>query len=109
MPKRQGRNDFGFNLQTRKDNSVKIHTNFYVVVLIEMTLNRTLFGEFAVRCDEKLFRYSRLELQSCLCELGLRHNPVAILVEFDKLCRVSDRKRQCRLQAVHALADREAA
>ena len=39
-------------------------------------------------------------------ELGLRHSPVVILVEFGKLRRVPDRQRQCRLQAVRALSDR---
>ena len=109
MPKRQKREDLGLNLQTRKADSVEIQTNFYVVVPIETAVNRAVFGDFAIRCDEKLPRYSRFELRSCLCELGLRHNPVVILVEFGKLCRVPDRKRQRNLQTISAGADGEAA
>ena len=66
MPKRQGRDDFGLNLQTGKADSVEIQKNFYVVILIEMAVNRLSVGDFAIRCDEKLPRYSRLELRSCL-------------------------------------------
>ena len=106
MPKRQGRDDFGLNLQTRKADSVEIQTNFYVVIFIETAANRLSLGDFAIRCDEKLPRYSRLELRSCLCELGLRHNPVVILVEFCNLRRVLDRQRQCCLQTVRALSYR---
>ena len=106
MPKRQGRDDFGLNLQTRKADSVEIQTNFYVVILIEMAANRLSVGDFAIRCDEKLPRYSRLELRSRLCELGLRHNPVVILVEFCNLRGVLDRQRQCCLQTVRALSYR---
>ena len=35
MPKRQGRDDFGLNLQTRKADNVEIQTNFDVVIFIE--------------------------------------------------------------------------
>ena len=69
-------------------------------------MNRLSLGDFAIRRDENLPRYSRLELRSCLCELGLRHNPVVILVEFCNLRGVLDRQRQCCLQAVRALSDR---
>ena len=106
MPKRQGRDEFGLNLQTRKADSVEIQTNFYVVILIETAVNGVVFGDFAIRCDDKLPRYSRLELRSCLCELGLRHSPVVILVEFGNLRGVLDRQRQCRLQTVRALSYR---
>ena len=106
MPKRQGRDDFGLNLQTRKADSVEIQKNFYVVILIETAVNRLSFGDFAIRCDDNLPRYSRLELRSCLCELGLRHNPVVILVEFCNLRGVLDRQRQCCLQTVRALSYR---
>ena len=106
MPKRQGRDEFGLNPQTRKADSVEIQKDFYVVILIETATNGFVFGDFAIRRDEKLPRYSRLELRPCLCELGLRHNSVVILVEFYKLHRVFDRQRQCCFQAVRALSDR---
>ena len=109
MTKRQGCDEFGLNFQIGKDDSVEIQKNFYVVIFIELAANRLSVGDFVIRCDEKLPRYSRLELRSCLCELGLRHNPVVILVEFGKLCRVPDRKRQRNLQTISAGADGEAA
>ena len=80
MPKRQKREDFGLNLQARKDDSVEIQKDFYVVILIETAANGFVFGDFAVRGDDDLPRYGRLKLRSCLCELGLRHNPIVILV-----------------------------
>ena len=40
MPKRQGRDEFGLNLQTRKADSVEIQKDFYVVILIETAVNR---------------------------------------------------------------------
>ncbi|HTG28335.1 MAG TPA: hypothetical protein VK818_08935 [Methylomirabilota bacterium] len=97
------------NLQTRKADSLENQTNFYVVVPIETAVNRAVFGDFAIRCDEEFPRYSRLELRSCVCKLGLRHNPVVIRVEFGKLCRVPDRKRQRNLQTISTGADGEAA
>ena len=97
------------NLQTRKADSVEIQTNFYVVIPIETAVTRAVFGDFAIRSDEKLPRYSRLELRSCVCELDLRHNAVVILIEFGKLCRVPDRKRQSNLQTISAGTDGEAA
>src|SRR6476646_7168190 len=106
MPKRQGSDDFGLSLQTRKANSVEIQKDFYVVILIETAANRLSLGDFAIRRDDDLPRYGRLELRSCLCELGLRHNPVVILVEFHKLRRVLYRQRHCRLQPVRALSYR---
>ena len=59
MPKRQGRDDFGLNLQTRKADSVEIQKNFYVVILIETAVNRAVFGDLAIRRDDNLPRYSR--------------------------------------------------
>ncbi len=109
MPERQGRDELGFNFQIGKGDSFEIQKNFYVVIPIESAVNRAVFGDFAIRRDEKLPRYSGLELRSRLCELALRHNPVVIFVEFDKLCRVLDRKSQYYLQAVRALSYREAA
>ena len=106
MPKRQGRDDFGLNFQTRKANSVEIQKDFYVVILIETAVNRLILDDFAIRCDDDLPRYRRLELRSSLCELGLRHNPVVILVEFCNLRGVLDRQRQCCLQTVRALSYR---
>ena len=109
MTKRQGCDEFGLNFQTGKGGGPEIQTDFYVVILIELAANRLSLGDFAIRRDEKLPRYSRLELRSCLCELGLRHNPVVILVEFGKLCRVPDRERQRNLQTISPGADGEAA
>jgi len=106
MPKRQGRDDFGLNLKTRKANGVEVQTDFDVLILIELAPNRLGVGEFVIRCDEKLPLYSCLELRSCLFELELRHNPVVIFVEFCNLRGVLDRQRQCRLKAVRMLANR---
>ena len=109
MPKRQGLDQFGLNVQIGRDDNVEIQKNFYVVILIETAANGGVFDDFAIHCDDNLPRYNCLELRSRLCELGLRHNPVVILVEFGDLRGVPDRKRQCCLKAVHALSDREAA
>ena len=106
MPKRQGRDDFGLNFQTRKLHSRKIQTNFNIVIFIELAANRLRPSNLAIWRNEKLPRYRGLELRSRLCELGLRHSPVVILVEFCNLRGVLDRQRQCRLKAVRLLADR---
>src|SRR5215831_13932372 len=102
MPKRQGRNDFGLNLQIRKADSVEIQTNFYVVILIETTVNGAVFGDFAISRDDNLLRYNCFELRLASGELDLRYSPVVILVEFCNLGRVLDRQRQCCLQPVRA-------
>ena len=109
MPKRQGTDDFGLNLQTGKDGSAEIQANFYVVILIEMTANELSFADLAVRRDDDFVPYSSFELPSASGKFDLRYSPVVILVEFDKLHRVPDRQRQCRFQAIRALSDREAA
>src|SRR5262245_25464702 len=106
MPERQVRNDLGLNLQLRKDNSVEIQKNFYVLIFIETAVTGAAFDDFAVRCDDNLPRYSHLELRSCLRELGLRYNPVVIFIEFGNLRRVLYRERQCRFKAVRVLPDR---
>ena len=95
------------NFQIGKDDSVEIQKNFYVVILIETAVNGFIFDDFAIRCDDNLPRYSRSRVAIVLlCELGFRHNPVVILVEFGKLRRVLDRERQCCLQTVRALSYR---
>src|SRR5262245_10369680 len=104
MPKRQGRDDFGLNLQTRKADGVEIQTNFYVVIFIETAVTGAAFNDLAIRCDENFPRYRGLELRFASTELSLRHSPVAILVEFCNLRGVLDRQRQCRLKAVRMLA-----
>jgi hypothetical protein len=103
MPKRQGRDDFGLNLKTRKTDAVEVQTDFDVLILIEVTANILSVGGFVIRCDKKLPLYSRLELRSRLCELELRHNPVVIFVEFCNLRCVLNCQRQCRLQAFREL------
>src|SRR5215470_10396788 len=109
MPKRQVRDNFGLNLQTRKADSGEIQTNFYVVILIETTANGAVFGDFAIRRDDNLFRYSCFELGLASGELDLRYSPVVILVEFCNLGSVLDRQRQCCLQTVRALSYRQTA
>ena len=106
MPKRQKREDLGLNLQTRKADSVEIQTNFYGIILIETAVNGAVFGDFLSSYDDDLPFYRRFKLRSASRELGLRHNPVAILVELGDLRRVLDRQRQCCLQAVRALSYR---
>ena len=93
MPERQRRDDSGLNFQTRKADSRKIQSDFDIVIFVELAANRFRLGVLAIRRNEKLLRYSRLELRSCLCELGSRHNPVAILVEVGNLRRVLERQR----------------
>src|SRR5215472_12318725 len=106
MPKRQGRDDFGLNLQTRKADGVEIKTNFYVIIFIETAVIGTVFDELAIRCDENFPRYSCLELRMASTELSLRHSPVVILVESCNLRGVLDRQRQCRLKTVRVPPDR---
>ena len=89
-----------------KASSVEIQKDFYVVILIETAVNGFVFDDFAIRCDDDLPCYRRFELRSASGELGLRHNPVVILVEFCNLRGVLDRQRQCCLQAVRALSYR---
>jgi hypothetical protein len=108
MPKRQGRHDFGLNLQTRKADSMEIQTDFYVVILIETAVNGAVFGDFAIRRDDNLARDSCFELRSAAAELDLRYSAIVVLVEFGNLRRVLDCQRQCCLQPVRALSDREA-
>ena len=109
MPKRQGRDDFGLNFQTGKDGSAEIQTNFYIVILIKMTANELSFADLAVRSDDDFPTYSSFQLPSASRELDLRYSPVVILVEFGKLCRFPDRKRQRNLQTISAGTDGEAA
>ena len=107
MPKRQGRDEFGLNFQIGKDDSVEIQKNFYVVILIETAVNGFVFDDFSIRCDDDLPRYRRSRVaMSASGELGLRHNPVVILVEFGKLRGVLDSERHCCLQTVRALSYR---
>ena len=106
MAKRQGCDEFGLNFQIEKGNSVEIQTNFYVIILIETAVNGAVFGDFLSSYDDDLPFYRRFKLRSASRELGLRHNPVAILVELGDLRRVLDRQRQCCLQAVRALSYR---
>ena len=106
MPKRQGRDEFGLNFQIGKADSVEIQKDFYVVILIETAVNGFVFDDFSSRCDDDLPFYRRFKLRSASGELGLRHNPVVILVEFGNLRGVLDRQRQCCLQAVRALSYR---
>jgi len=108
MTKRQGCDEFGLNFQIGKDDSVEIQTNFDVVIFIELASNRLSVGDFTVRCDEKLPRYSRIELRLASVELDLRYSAIVVLVEFGNLRRVFGRQRQCCLQSVRALSDREA-
>ena len=109
MPKRQGRDEFGLNLQFGEDRSAEIQTNFYVVILIETATNGFGLGYLAIRREDNFPRYHRFELQSASGELDFRYSPVVILVEFGKLRCVPDRQRQCRFKTVRALSDREAA
>ena len=106
MPKRQGRDDFGLNLETRKADRVEIQTSFYVVSLIKTAVNGIIFEDFAIRHDNNLPRYSCVELRSTSAELRLRYSSVVVLVEFRNLRGVLDRQRQCCLQAVWELAYR---
>ena len=106
MTKRQGCDEFGLNFQIGKDGSVEIQKNLYVVILIETAVNGFVFDDFFSSCDDDLPFYRRFKLRSASGELGLCHNPVVILVEPGNLRRVSDRKRQCCLQAVRALSYR---
>src|SRR6516225_5559185 len=106
MAKRQGRDDFGLNLQTRKTGTVEIQTSFYVVILVETAVNRAVFDDLAIHRDNNLTRYSYVELRLVSTELGLRHSPVLILIEFCNLRGVFDRQRQCCLQAVRKLSYR---
>ena len=109
MPKWQGPDDFGLNFQTGKDGSAEIQANFYVVILIEMTVNELSFANLAIRRDADFSPNSSFELPSASGKLDLRYSPVVIRVEFGNLRRVPDRQRQCRFQAIRALSDREAA
>jgi hypothetical protein len=97
------------NLQARRDGSVEIQANLYIVIFVETAANGFLFGDFAVRHDDDLPRYRRFELRSASGELDLRYSPFVILVQVGKLRRVPDSQRQCRLQAIRALSEREAA
>src|SRR5262245_8887937 len=106
MSKRQGHDDFGLNLQMPKDNTVEIQKDFYVVIFVESAANRLSLGRFAIRRDEKLPLYSRLELRSRLCKLGLRQSPIVILVEFCKARCVVYGQRQDGFQTVRALSYR---
>ena len=106
MTQRKGCDEFGLNLQTRKGDGVEIQKDLYVVILVEMAVNGFVLDDFFSSCDDDLPFYRRFKLRSASGELGLRHNPVVILVEFYKLCRVPDCKRQCCLQAVRALSYR---
>src|SRR5262249_2815211 len=100
MPKGQGRDDFGLNFQTRKANRMEVQTDFYVVILIETAVNGAVFGDFAIRRDDNLLRYSCFELRLASRELDLRYSPVVILVEFCNLGGVLDGQRQYCLQTV---------
>ena len=91
MPKRQGRDDFGLNLQTRKADGVEIQENFHVVIFIETTVNGALFDDFAIRCDEKFPRHSYLELRLASTELGLRYGAIVVRVEVSNLRCVLNR------------------
>ena len=82
---------------------LKSQINFHVVIFIEAAANRLGLSDFAIRRDEKLPRYGRLKLRSRAGELGLRHNPVVIEVEFGKFRRVPNHKRQRCLQVVRVL------
>ena len=106
MAKRQGCDDFGLNFQIEKSDSVEIQKDFYVVILIETAVNGFVFDDFFSSCDDDLPFYRRFKLRSASGELGLRHNPVLILVELGNLHRVLDRQRQCCLQAVRTLSYR---
>ena len=106
MAKRQGCDEFGLNFQIEKSDSVEIQKDFYVVILIETAVNGLSLGDFAIRRNEKLPRYSRLELRLALVELDLRYSAIVILVELGNLRRVLYRQRQCCFQAVRALSDR---
>ena len=108
MPKRQGCDEFGFNFQIGKDDSVEIQKNFYSVIFIELAANRLSVGDFGIRCDDNLPRYSCVEMRTASVELDLRYSAIVVLVEFGNLRRVFGRQRQCCLQAVRALSDREA-
>ena len=108
MPKRKGRHDFGLNLQTRKTDSMEIQTDFYVVIFIETAANGAVVGDFAIRRDDNLARDGCFELRLAPAEFDLRYSAIAVLVEFGNLRRVLDCQRQCRLQPVCALSDREA-
>src|SRR5215471_19138671 len=105
MPKRQGLDDLGLNLQMRKDNAVEIQNDFYVVIFIESAVAGAVFDDLAISCDENFPRYSRLELRLASTELSLRQSPVVILVESCNLRGVLDRQRQCRLKTVRVLPD----
>jgi hypothetical protein len=105
MPKRQGRDEFGFNLQERKGGRVEIQDDFYVVIFNETALDGAAFDHFAIRREDNLPRHSYIELRSCLCELGLCDDPVVISIKFGNLLCVPDRQRQYRLKGVGVLAD----
>ena len=104
MTQWKGCDEFGLNFQVGKGDTVEIQKNLYVVILIKMAVNGFVFDDFFSSCDDDLPFYCRFKLRSASGELGLRHNPVVILVEFYKLHRILDRQRQCCLQAVRALS-----
>src|SRR5262245_43779623 len=106
MPEWEGRDDFGLNFQIGKDDGPEIQTDLDIVTFVELAANRLSPGNLAIHYDAKLPRDSCLELRSCPCELGLRHNPVVIFIKFRNLRRVLDRERQCCLQAVRWLSYR---
>src|SRR5262245_47053405 len=94
MPKRQGGNEFGMNFQIGKDDGGEIQNNFYVVILIEMTVNGFVFDDFSSSRDHDLPCYSRFKLRLAAAELDLRYTAIVVLVEFGNLRCVLDRQRQ---------------
>ncbi len=76
---------------------------------VETATNEFGSRQFAIRRDSELRGYDCFKLRSASSKLRLRHNPVAIGVELDKLSCVPDREDQRRLQAVRARTNREAA
>ena len=109
MPKGQGRAEVGLNYQPGKGSSVESQENFYVVVAIETAANGFVFENFAISLDDELPCYCPFELRSASGELDLHYSPIAILIELAKLRSVLGGERQCGLQSICALSDREAA
>src|SRR5439155_1078693 len=108
VPIRQGRDEFGLNFQRGNNGSVEIKMNFHIVIFVETATNEFGSRQFAIRRDSELRGYDCFKLRSASSKLRLRHNPVAIGVELDKLSCVPDREDPRRLQAVRARTTCEA-
>src|SRR5438046_10236354 len=108
MPKRQRGDDFGLNFQTGKGRGAEIQTNFYVVILIEITANELSFADVAVRHDDDIPIYGSFESPLASAKLDLRYAAVVLLVEVTKLLRVPGRQCQRGLHALSPPADGDA-